>query len=132
MKANQLQTIVHIPDTILTELIRLTETDDYFDVLSPSREEEGVGILAGSYLGGRYGALLMQNSGLGNAANILGSLAVPYQLPFLMPISQHGGRPRRPQALRPEAAPAAPAGLDQVPVHGKLGTLEDVNQLVPS
>lgn len=90
LKANKLQTIVHIPDTILTDLIRLTEADDFFDVLSPSREEEGVGILAGSYLGGRYGALLMQNSGLGNAANILGSLAVPYQIPFLMLISQRG------------------------------------------
>lgn len=90
LKAHKLQTIVHIPDTILTELIRMAEADDFFDVLSPTREEEGVGILCGAYLGGRYGALLMQNSGLGNAANIIGSLAVPYQIPMLMLISQRG------------------------------------------
>ena len=90
LKANNVQTLVHIPDTILTGLIRQAEADDYFDVLCPTREEEGVAILAGAYLGGRNGALLMQNSGLGNAANILGSLTVPYQLPMLMLISQRG------------------------------------------
>ena len=77
-KANAIQTLVHIPDTILTGLIRQAGEDPYFDVISPTREEEGVGILCGAYLGGRNGALLMQNSGLGNAANILGSLTVPY------------------------------------------------------
>jgi sulfopyruvate decarboxylase TPP-binding subunit len=33
----------------------------------------------------------MQNSGLGNAANAIASLAVPYQIPFLMLISHRGG-----------------------------------------
>jgi sulfopyruvate decarboxylase alpha subunit len=90
LKANQVQTLVHVPDTILTELIRHAQADDYFDVISPTREEEGVGIICGAYLGGRFGALLMQNSGLGNAANILGSLTVPYQIPMVMLISQRG------------------------------------------
>jgi len=89
-KANAIQTLVHIPDTILTEMIRTAGDDPYFDVISPTREEESVGILCGAYLGGRNGALLMQNSGLGNAANILGSLTVPYQIPMLMVISQRG------------------------------------------
>lgn len=89
-RQNAIQTLVHIPDTILTEMIRTAEADPYFDVLSPTREEEGVGIICGAYLGGRNGALLMQNSGLGNAANILGSLAVPYQIPMLLVISQRG------------------------------------------
>ncbi len=44
----------------------------------------------GAYLGGKNGALLMQNSGLGNAANILASLTVPYQIPMLLIISQRG------------------------------------------
>jgi sulfopyruvate decarboxylase alpha subunit len=89
-KAHKIEMIVHIPDTILTELLKSLVADDYFDVISPTREEEGVGILAGAYLGGKHGALLMQNSGLGNAANILGSLSVPYQIPTVMLISQRG------------------------------------------
>ena len=90
LKANKIQTLVHIPDTILTDLIRRAGEDEFFDVISPTREEEGVGIVCGAYLGGRNGALLMQNSGLGNAANILGSLTVPYQIPMLLLISQRG------------------------------------------
>jgi sulfopyruvate decarboxylase alpha subunit len=90
LKQNNVQMLVHIPDTILTELIRSAQADDFFDVLSPTREEEGVGIICGAYLGGVNGALLMQNSGLGNAANILGSLTVPYQIPMLLLISQRG------------------------------------------
>lgn len=90
LKANKVETIVHIPDTVLTGLIRQLDADPYFDVIIPTREEEGVAILAGAYLGGKGGALLMQNSGLGNAANILGSLTVPYQFPLLMVISQRG------------------------------------------
>src|SRR5207302_428792 len=35
--------------------------------------------------------LLMQNSGLGNATNALASLAIPYELPVVMLISQRGG-----------------------------------------
>src|SRR5215207_7052440 len=57
LKANKVQTLVHIPDTVLTDLIRQANEDDFFDVLNPTREEEGVAILCGAYLGGRNGAL---------------------------------------------------------------------------
>ncbi len=90
LKANQIQTVVHVPDNVLADLIRMTEADSSFDVLSPTREEEGIGMVCGSYLGGRKGVMLMQNSGLGNAANALASLVMPYQIPFLMLISQRG------------------------------------------
>ncbi len=90
LKANGIRTVVHVPDTILTGLIRMAEEDDAFDVLGPTREEEGVGMVCGAYLGGSPGALLMQNSGLGNAANAIASLAGPYQIPFLLLISQRG------------------------------------------
>ena len=90
LKSNGIRTIVHVPDTILTGLIRMADADDAFDVLGPTREEEGVGMICGAYLGGSPGALLMQNSGLGNAANAIASLAVPYQIPFLLLISQRG------------------------------------------
>ncbi len=89
-KANGIRTVVHVPDTILTDLIRMAAEDDAFDVLGPTREEEGVGMVCGAYVGGSPGALLMQNSGLGNAANAIASLAVPYQIPFLLLISQRG------------------------------------------
>jgi sulfopyruvate decarboxylase alpha subunit len=55
-----------------------------------TREEEGVGVLTGAYLGGQRGLLMMQVSGLGNSVNGLASLAIPYQIPFVILISQRG------------------------------------------
>ena len=54
------------------------------------REEEAVGILAGLFLGGQRGAMLVQSSGLGNTLNALGSLAMAYRIPFPMLVSLRG------------------------------------------
>lgn len=55
-----------------------------------TREEEGVGICAGAYLGGMSPALIMQNSGLGNMINALASLDILYGIPLLV-IASHRG-----------------------------------------
>jgi sulfopyruvate decarboxylase subunit alpha len=55
-----------------------------------TREEEGIGICAGAHLAGRKTAILMQNSGLGNSINAIGSLCKIYQIPMLMIISHRG------------------------------------------
>src|SRR5437764_9262427 len=90
LKANDIRTIVHVPDMVLKDLIALVEADPWFNVYAPAKEEEGVGIVCGAYLGGQRGAILMQNSGFGNIPNVLASFAVPYQIPFLLFISQRG------------------------------------------
>jgi sulfopyruvate decarboxylase alpha subunit len=90
LKANRLEMICHVPDSVLSHIISQTEIDPFFTVVSLTREEEGVGVLTGAYLGGKRGILLMQVSGLGNSVNGLASLAIPYQIPFLMLISQRG------------------------------------------
>jgi phosphonopyruvate decarboxylase len=53
-------------------------------------EGEAIGIAAGSWLGGRLAAVLIQNSGLGNAVNPLTSLAATYELPMLLVVSHRG------------------------------------------
>ena len=90
LKANRLEIICHVPDSVLSHIISETETDPFFTVVPLTREEEGVGILTGAYLGRKRGILLMQVSGLGNSVNALASLAIPYQIPFLILISQRG------------------------------------------
>ena len=47
-------------------------------------------LLAGAWLAGRRGALLMQNSGLGNSVNALASLCVASQIPIVLVISHRG------------------------------------------
>jgi sulfopyruvate decarboxylase alpha subunit len=90
LKANQLEVVCYVPDSILAPLITRVEEDAFFTVVPLTREEEGVGVLTGAYLGGQRGLLMMQVSGLGNSINCLASLAIPYQIPFLMLISQRG------------------------------------------
>lgn len=55
-----------------------------------TREEECVAFAAGHRVCGRRPALFMQCSGLGNAANALGSLAIPYGLSVPLVISMRG------------------------------------------
>lgn len=90
LKANRIDLIASVPDKVLAPLIRRLEADDFFTVLGPAREEEAVGIVAGAYLGGRRGLVLMQTSGFATLPNVLASLAVPYQIPLLMMISERG------------------------------------------
>ena len=90
LRANEVRLIAHVPDQVLAPLIRGLERDAFFHVVPLTREEEGVGVLAGGYLGGMRGALLMQSSGLGNSLNALGGLALAYRIPFLMVISPRG------------------------------------------
>ncbi|HEY3083264.1 MAG TPA: decarboxylase [Chloroflexota bacterium] len=90
LKAHRVRLIAHVPDQVLGPLVRSLETDPFFEVVPLTREEEGVGILAGGYLGGVRGALLLQSSGLGNSVNALGGLALAYRIPFLLLISPRG------------------------------------------
>ena len=66
-----------------------------------TREEEGVGIAAGAFLGGKRPAILMQNSGLGNSLNALLSLTKLYGLPLVLIISQRGGKGEKVLAQMP-------------------------------
>src|SRR5690606_32161863 len=61
------------------------------DVYSVTREEEGVGVLSGAYLGGRRGALIIQASGVGNSLNALASLNVACKVPLLLVVGERGG-----------------------------------------
>ena len=90
LKANDIRSISFVPDSVIGQILKAAGNDPYFHFTTLAREEEGVGIITGEYLGGRYGTLMMQGAGLGNCVNALASLAIPYQIPFLMLISQRG------------------------------------------
>lgn len=83
--------VASVPCVNLRELLSLVDADPEIAHVPATREEEGVGICAGAYMGGKRPALLMQNSGLGNSINALASLNSLYKLPLLMIISHRGG-----------------------------------------
>lgn len=90
LRKNQVKLITYVPDKVLAPLIKRLHADDYFTVMAPAREEEAVGIVTGAYMAGLRGIVLMQTSGFATLANVLASLAVPYQIPLLMMISERG------------------------------------------
>ncbi|HJK78806.1 MAG TPA: sulfopyruvate decarboxylase subunit beta [Methanocorpusculum sp.] len=61
-----------------------------FPVMDLAREEDGVGICAGAYLGGRKPVMSIQSSGLGNMLNALMSLSRVYSLPLPILASWRG------------------------------------------
>lgn len=91
LRKNDIKLICHVSDSVLAPIVRELEDDAAFDVVTLTREEEGVGTLTGAYLGGVRGALLLQGSGFGNILNSIGSLAIPYQIPFPIILSARGG-----------------------------------------
>jgi sulfopyruvate decarboxylase subunit alpha len=91
MKRAGINFATSVPCVNLQELLALVGSDPDIIHLPVTREEEGVGICAGAWMGGQRPALLMQNSGLGNSINALASLDMLYGIPLLMIISHRGG-----------------------------------------
>ena len=82
--------IVSVPCVNLSRLLEMIDEDDEILHVPVTREEEGIGLCAGAYLGGKKPAILMQNSGLGNSVNALKSLTELYEFPLLMIMSHRG------------------------------------------
>jgi sulfopyruvate decarboxylase alpha subunit len=90
LKANNVKLVVYVPDRVFTPLIAAIHADDFFTAFACTREEEAVGIVAGAWMGGMRGAVLMQTSGFGTIPNALASLVVPCQIPALIFVSERG------------------------------------------
>jgi sulfopyruvate decarboxylase alpha subunit len=90
LKRNDIRLVPYVPDRVLTRLIKEIHADPFFTTFPTAREEEAVGIVAGAWMAGMRGAVLMQTSGFATLANVLASLAIPYQIPLIMFVSERG------------------------------------------
>jgi sulfopyruvate decarboxylase alpha subunit len=106
LKAARVRQVAVVPDGGLSGLLTLCESDRAMRVIRLTTEEEGVALLAGAWLGGEKGILLMQSSGTGNCVNML-SLPLACRFPLLMLVTMRG-----------EAGEANPA---QVPMGSATG-----------
>ena len=89
LKAAGIRQVALVPDAGHAQLIRLCERDRAMRVVRLTTEEEGVALLAGAWLGGDKGVLLMQSSGVGNCINML-SLPLSCSFPLLMLVTMRG------------------------------------------
>ncbi|HEX9703409.1 MAG TPA: thiamine pyrophosphate-binding protein [Rhodospirillales bacterium] len=81
--------VAYVPDAGHTRLIKRCHAEKRMVAVPLTTEEEGVAMLAGSWLGGDKGVLLMQSSGVGNCINML-SLARACEFPLLMLVTMRG------------------------------------------
>jgi sulfopyruvate decarboxylase alpha subunit len=90
LKRNSVKLVTYVPDNVLKPLINALHADSYFTTFAATREEEAVGIVAGAWMAGLRGIVLMQTSGFATLANVIASLPVAFQIPVLMMISERG------------------------------------------
>lgn len=78
-----------VPCSLLSGLIAELEAAD-IGYIPSVREDAGVGLCAGAYMGGKRPVLLMQNSGFGYSLNAFTSLNLIYNIPVLVIMSWRG------------------------------------------
>lgn len=96
-----------VPDSVVGKVITMI-VERGLPYLPATCEDVAVGVAAGAYLGGRLPAVLMQNSGLGNAGDAYMTLAKLYGLPILFIVS----------------VPHVPKGDDEVSVRERANNIQ--------
>jgi sulfopyruvate decarboxylase alpha subunit len=81
--------VAYVPDAGHSRLIELCQADPAMGAIVLTTEEEGIALLAGAWLGGERGVLLMQSSGVGNCVNML-ALNQVGRFPLLALITMRG------------------------------------------
>ena len=90
LSKNNTRQIAYVPDAGHKGLIEYCANDKFMNMISLTSEEEGMGLLAGAWLGGEKGVLLMQSSGVGNCINAIASITRACDFPLLMLITMRG------------------------------------------
>jgi len=87
LKDVEIRILTTLSESWLFEVHRQVSADPFFTVVPVANEAEGVGICAGTWLGGKKSAILMENSGLRVACEPLARLQ---GIPVLMLMSYRG------------------------------------------
>jgi sulfopyruvate decarboxylase alpha subunit len=86
---NRVRQVAYIPDIGHASLIKMCQKNNKMKTVVLTTEEEGVALLAGAWLGGDRGVLLMQSSGVGNCINML-SITRVCRMPLLILVTMRG------------------------------------------
>ena len=89
LKETNIKQVAYVPDAGHAKLIEACIADDDIISVPLTSEEEGIGVLAGAWLGGERGVLLMQSSGVGNCINMIGLMRT-CRFPFATFITMRG------------------------------------------
>ena len=111
--ANDISFVTTVPCKQLAGVIEeIDQRDDIFHIPS-NKEDEGMGLCAGAWMGGKRPAIIMQNTAIGVTINALATLIQYYRIPLPMLIS-YRGEIGEPVACQVEMAVHTKALLDQL------------------
>ncbi|MBR9865050.1 MAG: sulfopyruvate decarboxylase subunit alpha [Rhodobacteraceae bacterium] len=113
MVKNRIEFVTTVPCKQLAGVIdAVEESPDIFHIPS-NKEDEGMGLCAGAFMGGKRPAIIMQNTAIGVTINTLATLIQYYRMPLPMLIS-YRGELREPVACQVEMAVHTKALLAQL------------------
>src|SRR5215467_3980571 len=93
MRAN-VDACIYLPDSCLTSTIRAFQASNKITMIPCAREDEGIAIAVGLYLGGRTAVCMMEASGLGYSGLILARAQVQ-RTPVIV-VASHSSRAGEP------------------------------------
>lgn len=88
--SSQIDFITSVPCKQLAGVIEVLEQTEEIMHVPSNKEDEGMGLCAGAYMGGKRPCIVMQNTALGVVVNTLATLIQFYQIPLPMLISYRG------------------------------------------
>ena len=88
--ANDVQFVTTVPCKQLAGVIDAIEASSSIHHVPSNKEDEGMGLCAGAFMGGKRSAIIMQNTAIGVTINTLATLTQFYRLPLPMLISYRG------------------------------------------
>ena len=111
--ANDVGFITTVPCKQLAGVIDAIDKNDSIYHIPSNKEDEGMGLCAGAYMGGTRAAIIMQNTAIGVTINTLVTLTQYYRMPLPMLIS-YRGELGEPVACQVEMAVHTKALLNQL------------------
>ena len=88
--ANDVSFITTVPCKQLAGVIAEVDARESIYHIPSNKEDEGMGLCAGAWMGGKRPAIIMQNTAIGVTINTLATLIQYYRLPLPMLISYRG------------------------------------------
>jgi sulfopyruvate decarboxylase subunit alpha len=113
--ANDVRFVTTVPCKQLGGVIDEVEARPEIHHVPANKEDEGMGLCAGAYMGGKRSAIIMQNTALGVTINTLVTLTQFYRMPLPMLIS-YRGELKEPVACQAEMAVHTKALLNQLSI----------------
>ena len=87
---NDVEFVTTVPCKQLAGVIEGIENHNGIMHVPSNKEDEGMGLCAGAYMGGKRSAIIMQNTAIGVTINTLATLIQYYNIPLPMLISYRG------------------------------------------